>query len=169
MGISVHAGVVHVGSGSCASMHFHTAVLLPGVESNFTVRPERTLACMTHTLHVHVLEGAVRRRGRARQVAIAALAFVFGFVAVVASYMMSALPQTQAAQRALVHFFRVAPPFLLARAPAWSQLDGRMHGIAVWGSAFPSTVVPYPVSGALVCGWQPRAFTDARKGSTDAR
>jgi len=41
-------------------------------------------------------------------------------VAVVASYVMSALPQTKAAQRVLVHFFRVAPPFLLARAPAWN-------------------------------------------------
>ena len=49
------------------------------------------------------------------QVAIAALAFVVGFVAVVTSYVMSALPETKDAQRVLVHFFRIAPPFLLAR------------------------------------------------------
>ncbi|KAK9833394.1 hypothetical protein WJX81_001382 [Elliptochloris bilobata] len=47
------------------------------------------------------------------QVAIAALAFVVGFVAAVGSYVMQMMPQTRAAQRVLVHFFRVAPPFLL--------------------------------------------------------
>lgn len=47
------------------------------------------------------------------QVAIAALAFVLGFVAVVGSYVMRTMPQTAAAQRVLVRFFRAAPPFLL--------------------------------------------------------
>ena len=47
------------------------------------------------------------------QVAIAALAFVLGFVAVVGSYVMRTMPQTAAAQCVLVQFFRAAPPFLL--------------------------------------------------------
>lgn len=47
------------------------------------------------------------------QVAVAALNFLFGFGTVTASYVMQVVPKTQAAQRVLVHLFRLFPPFLM--------------------------------------------------------
>ncbi|KAK9862183.1 hypothetical protein WJX84_007200 [Apatococcus fuscideae] len=49
----------------------------------------------------------------AAQVAVAALNFLFGFVAVNGSFVMQAIPLTQHLQSILVHFFRLMPPFNL--------------------------------------------------------
>lgn len=47
------------------------------------------------------------------QVCIAAVNFVAGFLLVVGSRIMAQIPETQAAQAWLVHFFRLVPPFNL--------------------------------------------------------
>lgn len=47
------------------------------------------------------------------QVATAGINFVTGLVFVVGSYVMQAIPETQAAQKVLVHFARLLPAFNL--------------------------------------------------------
>jgi hypothetical protein len=50
------------------------------------------------------------------QIVIMVLNIIFGFVTVIAHFVMSTLPSTQDADRVLVHLYRLTPPYVFGEA-----------------------------------------------------
>mmetsp|Transcript_7891 Transcript_7891/g.23248 ORF Transcript_7891/g.23248 Transcript_7891/m.23248 type:complete len:2373 (+) Transcript_7891:472-7590(+) len=73
----------------------------------------------------------------AAQVCIAAVNFVAGFLLVVGSRIMAQIPETQAAQAWLVHFFRLVPPFNLGEGLIQLSVFSLEQGLSEAAAAAP--------------------------------